>query len=228
MGRLSAVVPLVVLLLACGCEQEKKAVTVTRERSQAVQASSRTPPATEQAAQAKALPTPAEATPRPPRRLCGGRLDDGGPALPSLPLSKEAAPSEPALPELPRQSQGFTWVNFWAAWCEPCKEEIPLLKSWAARLAGSATPLSVVFISIDDDLRQLRGFLQSQPAEGLRSTYWLREGKQREEWFGALELSPDPELPLHLLVDAHGRVRCVVNGAVEPSDYEQLTQLLRN
>src|SRR5690606_10766088 len=68
MGRLSAVVPLVVLLLACGCEQEKKAVTVTRERSQAVQASSRTPPATEQAAQAKALPTPAEATPRPPRR----------------------------------------------------------------------------------------------------------------------------------------------------------------
>lgn len=40
--------------------------------------------------------------------------------------------------------------------------------------------LRVVFVSLDDDQRQLDDFLKAQPETGVRATYWLKEGKERE------------------------------------------------
>jgi thiol-disulfide isomerase/thioredoxin len=114
-------------------------------------------------------------------------------------------------------------VNFWAAWCGPCLEEIPRLKQWETQLSGS---LRVVFVSLDDDPRQLGQFLQSQPIDGLRHTYWLTEGREREEWLTAAGLKGDPELPVHLLVDPNGRIRCTIRGAVDESDYADLAALV--
>ena len=37
-------------------------------------------------------------------------------------------------------------INFWATWCPPCREEMPLLNTYAAKLQGKA-----VFIAINDD-----------------------------------------------------------------------------
>ena len=53
-------------------------------------------------------------------------------------------------------------VNFWASWCEPCKQEFPellqLREKWAAK------GLSVIFVSIDDpdDLPAAEAFLHEQ------------------------------------------------------------------
>ena len=120
----------------------------------------------------------------------------------------------------------WTWINFWAAWCVPCKEEIPRLKSWEQKLNQGGTPFRLVFVSLDDDPRQLQHVLKGAPADGLRSTYWLREGEEREDWLKAAGVDPDPELPAHLLVDPQGKIRCVVAGAVEDRDYAELTRLL--
>ena len=80
---------------------------------------------------------------------------------------------------------------------------------------------------MDDDERQLREFLRTQPRGGLKVTYWLREGKAREQWLKDAGVEADPQLPVHLIIDPHGRVRCLVNGAVEDGDYDQVVGLLR-
>lgn len=50
-------------------------------------------------------------------------------------------------------------VNFWATWCEPCREEYPLLNSLAKEYAPKG--LHVVGVSLDDDgeIILLRRFL---------------------------------------------------------------------
>lgn len=162
--------------------------------------------------------------PKPRTPLCGAKLDaPGEPFRPQLPPAQMSGAEGVELPESPLAGRRFTWVNFWAAWCVPCKEELPLLLEWRERLRSQ---LDFVFVSFDDDERQLRDFLERQPASGLSSSYWLPDGAARRAWLDALGLESEPELPLQLLLDARGRVRCRVQGAVEARDVETLERLL--
>jgi thiol-disulfide isomerase/thioredoxin len=210
-------------LLACD-EVKERAPLAPAERSQVIQQKSPTTEATGAPA-----PTPAATTstpPKPRRALCGGRLDAEGKNAPKRPISRMAAAGEPELTGDPAFSGGFTWVNFWAAWCVPCREEIPRLKDWQRKLSSGGKSFRLQFISVDDDERQLQKFLDEQPAAGLRSTYWLKEGKERDDWLSSAGVSSDPELPVHLLVDAKGKIRCRVQGAVEDADFPVLEGLL--
>ncbi len=225
MGRLSTLSLLVLCaLVALGCEsnEERRPVTVTRERSQAVLG---TAVVTEPAPTSRAVAS--VAVPKQPRRLCGGSLNrELGRVSSTLPERREA-PGEPSLPEeLPFSRHRFTWVNFWAAWCVPCKEEIPLLVAWEDKLQKSGRDVRLVFMSLDDDERQLKAFLASQPSTGLRRTYHLREGSPRSDWLSPVGMKSDMQLPAHLLIDSAGRVRCRIDGAIEPHDYESLVGLL--
>lgn len=211
-------------VLSLGCEgQERKTTFTTRDRSQAVQS---TEAAVQGMAGAAAAPNRAPAAATAPRRraLCGGRLHEGK-TLPQKRLTRVSAGDNSEVSDqlLPSKS-GMTWVNFWAAWCAPCKEEIPRLNAWERKLSTGSTPFKLVFVSLDDDERQLRAFLAGQGE--LRTTYWLKEGSERDEWMIAAGLSPDPELPIHLLVDSQRKIRCVVQGAVEDSDFPELVRLL--
>lgn len=205
-----------------GCKQEESGPSAPRERSQAVQAAEPaknavTPTALTAQPQASA---PHVAKPR--RALCDGHLSE----LRSLPKKhvSQASVSGASLPaNLSPDSSGFLWVNFWAAWCAPCKEEIPRLVTWPSELQKRGHKLRVAFVSLDDDERQLRQFLEGG---ALRSTYWLKEGKERDEWLKAAGVDSDPELPVHLLVDQSGRIRCKVQGAVEDADLDDLAKLL--
>jgi thiol-disulfide isomerase/thioredoxin len=200
-----------------GCEESPRPASVTRERSQAIQGPQ--PPA----AVAPPISAAASAAPRPSashKALCQGQMREGK-ALPKLKVSRADQRSD-ALPKQAVESSGrWTWVNFWAAWCAPCKEEIPRLTAWEKAL--SPKRLQVLFVSLDDDPRQLRQFLESG---GLRETYWLREGKERDDWLSEAALDADPELPFHLLVDPDNRVRCRIQGAVEDRDLPDLVRLL--
>jgi thiol-disulfide isomerase/thioredoxin len=120
----------------------------------------------------------------------------------------------------------WTWINFWAAWCGPCKEEMPRLLSWRDRLASAGTPVQLVFVSLDDDGRQLDGFLAAQPPEGVRSTLWLPDGPTRADWLKSLRMSSAPELPEQAIISPSGRVRCFVEGAVEDGDYAEISAMV--
>jgi thiol-disulfide isomerase/thioredoxin len=172
----------------------------------------------------KAQP-PAVAKPR--SLLCDGQLDKKATLF--KPKSLPARIARDASEELDRdpleRPRGrWTWVNFWAAWCVPCKEELPLLFRWQKSLESE---LRFRFISLDDDERQLRDFLARQSAEGLTATYWLPDGGVRQAWLEALDLTSEPELPLQLLIDPSGQLRCRVQGAVEPADLATLERIVK-
>lgn len=220
-----ALCTLALLALACDSASDKKPVSAPLERSQVVEAkgAQARPPAP-----ATVTPVVASSAPKAPRAICAGQMSAPGRAAPKKPLSQNVAAGESALPEGLPLAGGYTWVNFWAAWCAPCKEEIPRLFKFQQELAKVSPGFKLSFISLDDDERQLSAFLGTQPPSGLRRTYWLKEGKEREDWLKAAGLDSDPELPFHLLFDAKGKLRCVVKGALEDSDLSALRSLVSN
>jgi thiol-disulfide isomerase/thioredoxin len=214
------------LLLGLGLACDTADETPPKSRVQAVLAepeSTKLSPSAEPAARA----APVAAAPKPRPALCAGQLDE----KPS-PFKPKALPQRVSLDAsaeldrdpLERQRGRWTWVNFWAAWCVPCKEELPILFRWQKALEGK---VSFRFVSLDDDERQLHDFLERESAGGLKSTYWLPDGALRQAWLSALKLSSEPELPLQLLIDPEGRLRCRVQGAVEPEDLAALERIVK-
>ncbi|HSN96845.1 MAG TPA: TlpA disulfide reductase family protein, partial [Candidatus Nanopelagicales bacterium] len=120
----------------------------------------------------------------------------------------------------------WVWLNFWAAWCKPCKEEMPRLLGWQQKLRSSGVLIDLVFVSLDDDERQLDRFLQDQPGHGVRASYWLPDGPGRTGWLTGLGLKETPDLPVHAIVAPSGQVTCTIAGAVEDSDYPGIAAFL--
>ena len=213
----------VLTLGACDSPGDKKPVSAPQERSQIVEAKAG------DAAPVQAAPVVQAATssaPKPPRVLCAGQMSGPGRALAKKPVSQSVASGEAPLPEGLALGGGFTWVNFWAAWCAPCKEEIPRLLGFEQKLAASGAAFRVSFVSLDDDERQLHDFLESQPVAGLHASYWLKEGNEREDWLKSAGQNPDAPLPFHLLVDPKGKIRCAIQGAVEDADFTEISGIV--
>jgi thiol-disulfide isomerase/thioredoxin len=228
MGRLPTLSFALGLALSAlgGCDtvSEKGAPMATNERSQAIAQKGPTPLSAPATISAK---TTEPAAPKKPRSLCPGKLTDAGHALPKKHLSRAAAKTAPELPESLTIGAGkWTWLNFWAAWCAPCKEEIPRLLGFEQQLNASGAAFRLAFVSLDDDERQLHDFLDGQASSGLRTSYWLKEGNEREDWLKAAGQNPDAPLPFHLLVDPKGRIRCAIQGALEDGDLAEISGLV--
>jgi thiol-disulfide isomerase/thioredoxin len=216
---------LLLLPFAVACD---KGAETTVERSEQVIATGSMPTAAPSAPGAlDATGTAAGPAPR-LHGLCEGDGNAQGRALSRAAASHAEAPGAAPLDGTLAARRGrWTWINFWAAWCKPCKEEIPRLFGWRDRLANAGTPIALVFVSLDDDGRQLDAFLEQQPPDGLRSTLWLPDGRARTAWMASLRMKSAPELPEHALVDAAGRVRCFIEGAVEDGDYAEIASMVR-
>jgi len=212
------------VLGACNTVSEKDAPMATNERSQAI--APKGPPTLSTPATI-AVKTTEPAPPKKPRSLCAGKLAETGHAVPKKHVSRAAAKAAAELPEsLPIGGGKWTWLNFWAAWCAPCKEEIPRLLGFEQKLQASGAAFRLSFVSLDDDERQLHDFLDGQPSSGLHASYWLKEGSEREDWLKAAGQNPDAPLPFHLLIDPKGKIRCVIQGAVEDGDYPEISGIV--
>jgi cytochrome c biogenesis protein CcmG/thiol:disulfide interchange protein DsbE len=93
-------------------------------------------------------------------------------------------------------------LNFWAAWCAPCREEIPHLQAWAAGQRG----VQVVLVNIGDKPQVMRDWLQRA---GVTLTS-LRDPESR-----ALAELGLRQLPATLILDAEGRIRWKMIGKVD-------------
>ncbi len=88
-------------------------------------------------------------------------------------------------------------VDFWASWCEPCREQLPLLE----RLSREHADLSVYAISFDDDRAPLEAFLANVPVSF--PILWDRAGD------GLGDRLAIRRLPTTWVIDRAGVVRWV-------------------
>ena len=52
-------------------------------------------------------------------------------------------------------------VNFWATWCEPCREEMPSIERLRASLGGR--PFAVLAVNLAEPESRIRKFLDAMP-----------------------------------------------------------------
>jgi peroxiredoxin len=95
-------------------------------------------------------------------------------------------------------------LNFWASWCPPCRDEMPLFSKWHRE--SHARGLRVIGVSMDDDAASVKQFLAAHPV-----TYPIVMGdiKLAETYGGVLGL------PLSYLIDARGRIVARYQGETE-------------
>jgi peroxiredoxin len=52
-------------------------------------------------------------------------------------------------------------VNFWATWCEPCRDEMPAIEKLKERFSGQ--PFAVLAVNVDEPESRIRKFLSTMP-----------------------------------------------------------------
>jgi len=92
-------------------------------------------------------------------------------------------------------------VDFWATWCEPCKEALPALDALARDLGPRG--LAVYGVSIDEDREQLSRYLAERP---VAFTVLWDHGAVRVSRYHVTYM------PITLLVDRAGIIRHVHQG----------------
>lgn len=107
-------------------------------------------------------------------------------------------------------------LDFWASWCAPCKEELPLLDDMAARLKSKN--IEIVGLSIDESQADAEQFLAS------KSTWSLTLGHDPEQKTAG-QFNP-PKMPTSYVIDREGVVR-QMNPGFERADLKKIeAQLL--
>jgi thiol-disulfide isomerase/thioredoxin len=102
-------------------------------------------------------------------------------------------------------------LDFWASWCVPCQEELPLLDEMATRLAGKG--IEFVGVSIDEEKSDAEGFLE-------RKKSWTLKLGHDPEQAGAKLFNP-PKMPTSYVIDREGVVRHV-NAGFQRADVEKV------
>ena len=105
-------------------------------------------------------------------------------------------------------------VNFWATWCGPCRQEMPLLEELFSRY--ERVGFTLLGVNIDDDPRRAM-----QMAKELGVTFPVVFDDRKE----VSKLYEVNAMPVTVLVDKEGRVRHVHHGYKPGYEEKYLTQV---
>jgi thiol-disulfide isomerase/thioredoxin len=149
------------------------------------------------------------------RLLAGAAIAFAADRAAAEPLLRLWSPQRPTPPLTLPLLDGTPWslaaargrvvaLNFWATWCEPCRDEMPSLQRLAERHAGDG--LTVVAVNFKESEAAIRRFLERVPlalpvardADGLTARAW------------GVNI-----FPTTVLVGRNGRVACSVLGEAD-------------
>jgi cytochrome c biogenesis protein CcmG, thiol:disulfide interchange protein DsbE len=95
-------------------------------------------------------------------------------------------------------------LNFWASWCEPCREESPMLERWHQRMAGrGGTVLGIDVLDVTSD------------AQDFIDEYGLSYPMLKDKDGDALESFGVVAYPETFVIDREGRITAVRRGPVD-------------
>ena len=116
--------------------------------------------------------------------------------------------------------EGDVWlVNFWATWCTPCVEEMPMLSLLQQEYAGQG--VKIVGIALDDAERA-REF-----ATGMAISYPILVGQADVVVTGRRYGNNTGMLPFSVLIDANGIIRWTHLGPLTRKELKEQIQALR-
>jgi len=95
-------------------------------------------------------------------------------------------------------------VNFWATWCEPCRDEMPSINRLRASLAGR--PFVVLAVNLAEPESRIRRFQEKVPMEF--AVLLDRDTRVAKTWQARI-------LPASYLVGPDGRIRYSVRGEID-------------
>ncbi|HZF16238.1 MAG TPA: TlpA disulfide reductase family protein [Steroidobacteraceae bacterium] len=105
-------------------------------------------------------------------------------------------------------------INFWASWCGPCRQEMPLLD----QMYKKYKPLgfTLVGVNVEPDSTDAEGYLRKTPV-----TYPILLDKENK----VSSLYEVSAMPSSVIVDRKGRVRYVHHGYKPGDENEFLNQI---
>ncbi len=95
-------------------------------------------------------------------------------------------------------------VNFWATWCEPCREEMPSMNRLRASLPGR--PFEVLAVNIAESESRIRRFMEQVPLDF--PVLMDRDNAASKAWRARV-------LPVSFLVGPDGRIRHFAVGEID-------------
>ena len=95
-------------------------------------------------------------------------------------------------------------VNFWATWCEPCREEMPSMNRLRASLTGR--PFEVLAVNLAESEARILRFKEQVPLDF--AVLMDRDSAVAKAWRARV-------LPISFLVGPDGRIRYSVVGEID-------------
>ena len=95
----------------------------------------------------------------------------------------------------------IVYVDFWASWCGPCRQSMPLYEALFQRLNSKS--FRILAVNLDEELKDAEKFLKRHPVS--YSVLLDPTGKSAKAW-------SVPAMPTSYLVDSNGKVAYIYAG----------------
>lgn len=167
-------------------------------------------------------------TPEAPSRVeaVGARREDPAERFcdVSAPVGQGRALALPAVEGAALSAEGWRWINVWATWCAPCIEELPLIASFQSRMSAAGAPVSTYFLSVDQTAEAVTTYRAAHPEtpEGAR----LTDAAGLPALIASFGLDTGATIPIHVLLDPSGHVRCARSGSISERDYDTIRAIV--
>ena len=115
------------------------------------------------------------------------------------------------------------FVNFWATWCPPCRDEMPSMVRLGQELARRHPgKFKMVAVSVDESWKEVKDYFAAPPFAGMPGELAVvldtTQASARAYYCSARGFCPDIKFPETYIVDKTGRL---VGYVVGPRDWDQ-------